>query len=83
MYEVETMKNGTSVVTEAIWRVQVVVIVLAVITAVTLLAMKRPVNVDTVIAGLFGISGAVIGAGAVAHGVRQGSKATADPPPTE
>jgi len=74
------MKHRMGILTEAFRGLQVVVIVLAVIVSVTLLAMKRPVNVDTVIAGLFGISGAVIGAGAVAHGVKQGSQATGDPP---
>lgn len=62
---------------------QATVVVLAVIIAVTTLAVLRPVNTDTVIAGMFGISGLVLGAGAVAHGVRQGSKAATDPPAPE
>lgn len=61
-------------------RAQVTTIVLAVIIAVTVLALKRSVNTDTVIAGLFGISGAAIGLGAHAAGVRQGSQASSDPP---
>lgn len=60
---------------------QATVVVLVIVVAVTALAIVRPVNTDTVIAGLFGIAGLVLGAGAVAHGVAQGSKATADPPP--
>lgn len=62
---------------------QATTVVLAVILAVTLLALKRPVNTDTVIAGLFGLGSLVLGAGAVAHGVRQGSKASSDPPASE
>lgn len=60
---------------------QATVVVVAVIVAVTFLAVYRPVNVDVVVTGLVGIANLVLGAGAVAHGVRQGSKATADPPP--
>lgn len=62
---------------------QATAIVLFVIMAVLLLALKRPVNTDTVIAGLFGISGLVLGAAANAHGVSQGSKAAVEPPSGE
>lgn len=61
------------------WQATLVVIV--VVIAVTILAMRGEVNGDVVVAGLIGIGNLVLGAGAVAHGVRQGSKATADPPP--
>lgn len=60
---------------------QATIVALAVIIAVTILACVSIVNRDVVVAGLFGIANLVLGAGAVAHGVTQGSKATADPPP--
>lgn len=60
---------------------QATVVILAVVGAVTYLTTSDPrVNVDVVIAGLFSLASLVLGAGAVAHGVRQGSKATSDPP---
>lgn len=60
---------------------QATVVVLAVIAAATFLAWDGVGDKDVVITGLFGIGNLVLGAGAVAHGVSQGSKATADPPP--
>lgn len=69
--------------TNALDKWQATAVVMFVILAVLVLALKRPVNTDTVIAGLFGISGLVLGAGAVAHGVRQGSKAAVEPPAGE
>lgn len=60
---------------------QATLVVLAIVVAVTVLALRGEVNGDVVITGLFGLGNLVLGAGAVAHGVRQGSKATADPPP--
>lgn len=62
---------------------QATVVVLAVVFSVTILAILRPVNTDTVLVGLIGIGNLVLGAGAVAHGVSQGSKATVDPPTPE
>lgn len=62
---------------------QATAVLLAIIVSVTILALQSSVNRDVVIAGLFSIATLVLGAGAVAHGVTQGSKATADPPPTE
>ncbi len=62
----------------AIEKWQATVVVLCVIGSVTFLAYMRQANIDTVIAGLFGISGLVLGAGAVAHGAAQGSKAVAE-----
>ncbi len=60
---------------------QATIVVLVIVLAVTVLAVRGEVNGDVVITGLFGLGNLVLGAGAVAHGVRQGSKATADPPP--
>ena len=60
---------------------QATVIVAMVVVAVTVLAIRGEVNGDVVITGLIGIANLVLGAGAVAHGVRQGSKASTDPPP--
>ena len=60
---------------------QATVVVLAVVIAVVVLASRGEVNGDVAVTGLIGIGNLVLGAGAVAHGVRQGSKATADPPP--
>lgn len=62
---------------------QATTVVLAVVVAVTVLAALDRVGGDTVATGLLSLGTLVLGAGANAHGVRQGSKATADPPPTE
>lgn len=62
---------------------QATIVALACVVAVVVIALKSAVNRDVVVAGLFGIANLVLGAGAVAHGVTQGSKATADPPPSE
>lgn len=62
---------------------QATIVALAVIVGVTSLGITSSVNRDVVVAGLFGLANLVLGAGAVAHGVIQGSKATADPPPSE
>jgi hypothetical protein len=62
---------------------QATAVVLSVIAAVTVLAALGKVDGDTIATGLLSIGALVLGAGANAHGVRQGSKATADPPPTE
>ncbi len=61
------------------WQATLVVVI--VVLAVTILAVRGEVNGDVVVAGLIGIANLLLGAGATAHGVRQGSKATADPPP--
>ena len=60
---------------------QATAIVLAAIVALTVLAIRGEVNGDLVVGAIGGIPSLVLGAGAVAHGVRQGSKATSDPPP--
>ena len=60
---------------------QATLVVAMIVVSVTVLAIRGEVNGDVVITGLFGLGNLVLGAGAVAHGVRQGSKATADPPP--
>lgn len=60
---------------------QATAVVALVVVAVLILAIRGEVNGDVVVAGLIGIANLVLGAGATAHGVRQGSKATADPPP--
>ena len=60
---------------------QATVVILAVVIAVVILSMRGEVNGDVAVTGLIGIASGILGAGATAHGVRQGSKATADPPP--
>jgi hypothetical protein len=67
-------------VNTALEKWQATIVVLAVIAAATFLAFERTLNVDVVVTGLFSIANLVLGAGAVAHGVRQGSKASSDPP---
>lgn len=58
---------------------QATVVVLAAITALTVLAMTG--HADSVVVGAIGaVPTLVLGAGAVAHGVSQGSKASSDPP---
>lgn len=64
----------------AIEKWQATLLVLAVIVALTILAIRGEVSADLVVGAIGGIPSLVLGAGAVAHGVRQGSKATSDPP---
>lgn len=63
------------------WQATLVLVI--VVLCVTVLAVRGEVNGDVVVAGLIGIANLVLGAGAVAHGVRQGSKASTDPPAGE
>lgn len=65
----------------AIEKWQASVLVLAIIVAVAILAALELVEGNTAVQGLIGLGNLLLGAGAVAHGVRQGSKATSDPPP--
>jgi hypothetical protein len=62
---------------------QATAVVLAIIVAVTVLAALGQIDGETVATGLLSLGTLVLGAGANAHGVRQGSKATADPPAAE
>jgi hypothetical protein len=68
-------------VTDALEKWQATSIVLAAIVALVLLALVRDdVPGELVVGAIGGIPSLVLGAGAVAHGVRQGSKASSDPP---
>lgn len=63
---------------------QATAIVLAAIGALVLLAVVRSdVPAELVVGSIGGIPSLVLGAGAVAHGVRQGSKASVAPPADE
>lgn len=61
----------------AIEKWQASALVLAIIVAVTVLALLTNVNPEVTVQGLIGLGNLLLGAGAVAHGVRQGSRATA------
>lgn len=62
---------------------QATAVVLAIVVAVTVLAALGKVDGDTIATGLLALGTYVLGAGANAHGVRQGSKASTDPPSGE
>lgn len=62
---------------------QATAVVLAIVVAVTVLAALGRVDGETIASGLLALGTLVLGAGANAHGVRQGSKASTDPPPSE
>src|SRR5262249_7159808 len=55
-------------------------VLLAIVVAGPVLAFVGKVDGATVGAGLFGLANLLLGAGAVSHGVSQGSKASTDPP---
>lgn len=62
---------------------QATAVVLAIVVAVTVLAALGKADEATVTTGLLSLGTLVLGAGANAHGVRQGSKATSEPPAGE
>jgi hypothetical protein len=62
----------------AIEKWQATALVLAVIVALVVLAIASSAPADLVVGALAGVPGLVLGAGAVAHGVRQGARSTAD-----
>lgn len=57
---------------------QATTVVLVVVVSVAVLAGLGVIDGETAAAGLVGLGNLVLGAGAVAHGVRQGSKASED-----
>lgn len=61
----------------AVEKWQSTAIVLATIVALVTLAIVTEAPADLVVGALAGIPGLVLGAGAVAHGVRQGARSTA------
>lgn len=61
----------------AIEKWQATALVLATIAALVILAIVASAPADLVVGALAGIPGLVLGAGAVAHGVRQGARSTA------
>lgn len=64
----------------AVSKWQTTVIVLAIVIGLTLLAAIGKIGGEVVATGLLSFGTLVLGAGANAHGVSQGSKASADPP---
>ena len=60
----------------AIEKWQASALVLAIVVAITLLALLESVDPNTVVTGLVGLGNLLLGAGAVAHGIRQGSNAS-------
>lgn len=63
---------------DALDKWQATTIVLAAIAALVALALLADVPAEAVVGAIGGIPTLVLGAGAVAHGVRQGSKAASD-----
>lgn len=57
---------------------QATILVLAAIAALVLLAIATDAPADLVVGSLAGIPGLVLGAGAVAHGVRQGARSSSE-----
>lgn len=58
-------------------KVATAALVLAVVAAIVVVTVLRDVEPEAVVAGLFGLANLLLGAGAVAHGVNQGSSSTA------
>lgn len=50
-------------------------LVLATIAAIVVVAVLQDVDPEPVVAGLFGLANLLLGAGAVSHGVNQGTNA--------
>ena len=57
---------------------QSTILVLAAILALVVLALVGDVSSELVVGSIGSIPGLVLGAGAVAHGVRQGARSTAE-----
>lgn len=62
----------------AIEKWQASALVALVIVAVTVLALLEDVDAELVVTGLIGLGNLLLGAGAVAHGVRQGARSSAE-----
>lgn len=62
----------------ALERWQATILVLAAIVALVVLAVLEEVDSALVVGAIGGIPTLVLGAGAVAHGVRQGARSTAN-----